>query len=80
MRPAMKYRTARAWPRPQRYVRASPSARVPVTSRNRSLLRWLRAAQSSAWQSAEAKPRESIRIPLSRFSTEPLFQPSIKHL
>lgn len=29
----------------------APSLRVPVTVRNREFLRWLRAAEASAWES-----------------------------
>ncbi len=31
-------------------VRPAPSLRVPVTAANRALLRWLREAESSAWE------------------------------
>lgn len=30
--------------------RLAPSLRVPVTPKNRALLRWLRAAELSAWE------------------------------
>ena len=34
----------------------APSMRVPVTTGNRTLLRWLRAAESSAWDA----PRQRL--------------------
>jgi hypothetical protein len=32
------------------YVHPAPSLRVPVTAANRTLLRWLRAAELSDWE------------------------------
>jgi hypothetical protein len=32
----------------------APSLRVPVTAGNRALLRWLRAAELSAWEAGQA--------------------------
>lgn len=34
-------------------VRVSTSLRLPVTAHNRELLRWLRAAELSAWQAGK---------------------------
>jgi hypothetical protein len=33
-----------------RHVHTAPSLRVPVTAANRTLLRWLRAAELSDWE------------------------------
>ena len=35
---------------PRAQVLPAPSLRVPVTAHNRELLRWLRAAELSAWE------------------------------
>ena len=62
---------------PRSNVNPAPSLRVPVTVGNRELLRWLRAAELSAWQDAETKPRRKFRLRLSRFSRGPLFRLNI---
>jgi len=36
---------------------ATPSLRVPVTGRNRDLLRRLRAAEACAWEEADQNPQ-----------------------
>ena len=36
-------------PRPK-FPKAAPSMRVPVNAGNRAFLRWLRAAEMSAWE------------------------------
>ncbi len=38
------------------YTGPAPSLRIAATRKNRSLLRWMRAAEMSAWQ--EASPRD----------------------
>jgi hypothetical protein len=35
-------------------LRLAPSLRVPVTAGNRAFLRWLRAAEMSAWEAGRA--------------------------
>lgn len=37
-------------PHPRLSPSPAPSLRVPVTANNRTLLRWLRAAELSAWE------------------------------
>ncbi len=39
----------------------APSLRVPVTADNRALLRWLRAAELSAWETGEAEAFAAVR-------------------
>ena len=41
----------------QSNIRPAPSLRVPVTADNREFLRWLRAAEMSAWESGLAGER-----------------------
>ncbi len=41
--------------------RPLPSSRVPVTTANRDLLRWLRAAELCAWEDADRTPRRIFR-------------------
>jgi hypothetical protein len=41
-------------PRPRPPVNPAPSLRVPVTTRNRAFLRWLRAAELAAWEAGQA--------------------------
>ena len=62
---------------PRTNVHPAPSLRVPVTVGNRELLRWLRAAELTAWQDAEAKSRRVFRLRLSRFHCGPLFRLNI---
>lgn len=72
----MKLNTKDLATKPLRRVRSNVnparSLRVPVTVGNRELLRWLRAAELSAWQ--EAKPRRTFRLRLSRLNGGPLFR------
>lgn len=42
---------------PQSTVRPAPSLRIPVTAANRGFLRWLRAAELSAWEAGLAWER-----------------------
>jgi hypothetical protein len=39
---------------------AAPSLRVPVTAGNRAFLRWLRAAELSAWEAGQAYSEKLI--------------------
>jgi len=39
----------------------SPSLRVRVTTKNRSLLRWLRAAELAAWEEPAPATRRAFR-------------------
>ena len=58
-------------------VHPAPSLRVPVTAGNRELLRWLRAAELSAWQDPEARQRSPFRLRLSCLNRGPLFRLNI---
>jgi hypothetical protein len=75
----MKLNTKDLATKPLRRVRSNVnparSLRSPVTVGNRELLRWLRAAELSAWQ--ETKPRRAFRLRLSRFNCGPLFRLNI---
>jgi hypothetical protein len=75
----MKLNTKDLATKPLRRVRSNVnparSLRSPVTVGNRELLRWLRAAELSAWQ--ETKPRRPFRLRLSRFNCGPLFRLNI---
>jgi hypothetical protein len=75
----MKLNTKDLATKPLRRVRSNVnparSLRSPVTVGNRELLRWLRAAELSAWQ--EAKPRRAFRLRLNRFNCGPLFRLNI---
>lgn len=62
---------------PRTNVQPAPSLRVPVTVANRELLRWLRAAELSAWQNADARPHRAFRLRLSCFDRGPLFRLNI---
>lgn len=42
------------------YVHTAPSLRVPVTVANRTLLRWLRAAELSAWEAGRTCSRRNF--------------------
>lgn len=57
----------------------APSLRVPVTAGNRELLRWLRAAELSAWEAGATRicigsHRFPVRTGADRFT--PTFNPS----
>ncbi len=41
-------------PHSRLFANPAPSLRVPVTAGNRAFLRWLRAAELSAWEAGQA--------------------------
>ncbi len=50
---------AAVWRSARLHADPAPSLRIPVTPRNRSLLRRLRAIEQAAWQGAPAGPSSS---------------------
>ena len=55
----------------------APSLRLAVTAKNRALLRWLRAAEWSAWQDAETGHSVATRLVPATARVQPLFH--LKH-
>jgi hypothetical protein len=62
------------------YVAPAPSLRVPVTRKNRALLRWLRSAELRAWQDADTHPRRPTHAVETSFSSDTFFSPQMKSL
>jgi hypothetical protein len=59
--------------RPRANHNIAPSLRLAVTAKNRALLRWLRAAELSAWQEAETRRPVSSRALRAKTQIQPLF-------
>lgn len=59
--------------RPRANYNIAPSLRLAVTAKNRALLRWLRAAELSAWQDAETRRPVSARARPGTARVQPLF-------
>ena len=51
----------------------APSLRIAATRKNRSLLRWMRAAELSAWQNADARHLDTLRAAAAGMFPKPLF-------
>ena len=60
--------------RPRENYSIAPSLRLAVTAKNRALLRWLRAAELSAWQDAETRRPGSSRPFPATPREQPLFE------
>ena len=60
--------------RPRTNCNIAPSLRLAVTAKNRALLRWLRAAELSAWQEADRRHPASSRMPAGKTQVQPLFR------
>ena len=56
------------------YAGPAPSLRIAANRQNRSLLRWLRAAELSAWQGADARHVATTRGFQIKFSPKTLFK------
>jgi hypothetical protein len=54
--------------------RIAPSLQIAATAQNRSLLRWLRAMELSAWQDADARSQAASPIAVARPRGRPFFQ------
>lgn len=62
----------RCFPRSNQTV--APSLRLAATRRNRALLRWLRAAELSAWQDADTRLPAAARLSPTSSRVQPFFR------
>jgi hypothetical protein len=66
--------SAANWRRPRTNYNIAPSLRLAVTAKNRALLRWLRAAELSAWQEAGTSRSVPARTIPATARVQPLFR------